>query len=279
LYGDAFLGWACEHAVTRSVRDSAALLDATAGPLRGDPYAVPPPERPYADEVGGPPGRLRVAWTRKPSSGSGVVDPECLAAIDGTVALLEDLGHEVVERDLTELDDRTGAAIGVMFGAATVWIVRYWTRLLGRAPEPEELEPFTWALHEHGQRVSAGDLLLAVTDLQTFSRRVAAVLDDEADVWVSPTLGTLPLPLGVMGVDPADPWKGNAESGDMVSFPLVVANLTGNPAMSVPVHWTGGGLPVGVNVMAPFGREDVLFRLASQLEEARPWHDRRPPVW
>jgi amidase len=195
------------------------------------------------------------------------------------VTLLEDLGHEVVERDLVELDERVGAAIGTMYGAATVWVVRYWTRLLGRPPEPDELEPFTWALHEHGQRVSAGDLLLAVTDLQAFSRRVAAVLDDEADVWVSPTLGTLPLPLGVMGVDAADPWKGNAESGDMVSFPLVVANLTGNPAMSVPLHWTGDGLPVGVNVMGPFGREDMLFRLAAQLEEARPWRGRLPPVW
>jgi amidase len=279
LYGDAFLGWACEQAVTRSVRDSAALLDATAGPLRGDPYAVPPPERPYVDEAGRPPGRLRVAWTGRPSSGSGVVDPECLAALDATVTLLEDLGHEVVERDLVELDERVGAAIGTMYGAATVWVVRYWTRLLGRPPEPDELEPFTWALHEHGQRVSAGDLLLAVTDLQAFSRQVAAVLADEADVWVSPTLGTLPLPLGVMGVDAADPWKGNAESADMVSFPLVVANLTGNPAMSVPLHWTGDGLPVGVNVMGPFGREDMLFRLAAQLEEARPWRGRRPPVW
>jgi amidase len=82
-----------------------------------------------------------------------------------------------------------------------------------------------------------------------------------------------------MGVDAADPWKGNAESADMVSFPLVVANLTGNPAMSVPLHWTGDGLPVGVNVMGPSGREDMLFRLAAQLEEARPWRGRRPPVW
>jgi amidase len=96
-------------------------------------------------------------------------------------------------------------------------------------------------------------------------------------VW--PTLATLPLPLGVMAVDPDDPWTGNAEAGEMLGFPLVVANLTGNPAMSVPLHWTADGLPVGMHFMAPLGREDVLFRLAGQLEEARPWAARRPPVW
>ena len=158
-----------------------------------------------------------------------------------------------------------------------MWIVRYWSRLLGREPEPDELEPFTWALLGHGRAVGGGDLMLAVTDLQAFSRRIAAAFD-EIDVWLSPTLATVPLPLGVMAVDPDDPWAGNAESGTMLGFPLVVANITGNPAMSVPLHWTPGGVPVGMHVMAPYGAEDVLFRLAAQLEEARPWHDRWPPV-
>jgi amidase len=126
--------------------------------------------------------------------------------------------------------------------------------------------------------MSGGDLLLAVTDLQAFSRRVAAVLED-LDVWMCPTLATLPLPLGVMRVDPADPWAGTEESARMVGFPLVTANITGNPAMSVPLHWTAEGLPVGVHLMAGWAREDLLFRLAAQLEDARPWRDRRPPVW
>ncbi len=277
LYGDVFAGWAVEHAVTRSVRDSAALLDATAGPMPGDPYAVPPADRPYVDEVGRPPGRLRVAWTATTDRGGGP-HPECRRALDETVALLDELGHEVVERDLTELDGAVGAAIGTVYGAGTVWVVRYWSRLLGREPGPGDLEPFTWALHEHGRRVSGGDLLLAVTDLQAFSRRVAAVFE-EVDVWLSPTLATPPLPLGVMRVDPDDPWAGNAESAEMVGYPLVVANITGNPAMSVPLHWTEDGLPVGVNAMAAYGGEGLLFRLAAQLEEARPWADRRPPVW
>lgn len=277
LYGDAFMGWAVEHALTRSVRDSAALLDATRGPLRGDPYAAPAPERPYVDEVGRPPGRLRVGWTALTDRG-GEPHPECRAALDQTVRLLADLGHDVVERDMTELDDRIGQAIGVVYGAATVWIEKYWTRLLGREPGPDELEPMTWALHEHGRRVSGGELLLAITDIQSFSRRIAAAFQ-EVDVWLCPTLATPPLPLGVLRVDPDDPWAGNTESARMVGYPLVAANMTGNPAMSVPVHWTEDGLPVGVNVMADFGCEAVLFRLAAQLEEARPWRHRRPAVW
>ena len=277
LYGDAFMGWAVDHALTRSVRDSAALLDATSGPARGDPYAAPPRQRAYVDEVGRPPGRLTVAWTARTDRGE-QPDPVCRAALDEAVDLLVDLGHDVVERDMTELDDRVGAAIGTVYGAATVWIVRYWARLLGREPAPDELEPFTWALHEHGLRVSGGDLLLAVTDVQLFSRRIAEVFDD-IDVWLSPTLATPPLPLGVMLVDADDPWAGNAESGRMVAYPLVAANITGNPAMSVPLHWTAADLPIGVHLMADYGNEGLLFRLARQLEEARPWDDRRPPVW
>jgi amidase len=277
LYGDAFMGWAVEHALTRSVRDSAALLDATSGPMAGDPYAAPAPEMPYVDEVGRPPGRLRVAWTALTDRG-GEPDPECRAALDGTVELLSALGHVVVERDMTELDGKVGEAIGVVYGAATVWIEKYWTRLLGREPDPDELEPFTWALHEHGRRVSGGDLLLAITDLQAFSRRIATVFED-VDVWLCPTLATPPMSLEVMRVDPDDPWAGNQESARMVGYPLVAANITGNPAMSVPVHWSGTGIPIGVNVMADFGREDLLFRLAAQLEDARPWSGRRPPVW
>jgi amidase len=277
LYGDAFLGWGAEHAVTRSVRDSAALLDATCGPAPGDPSSVPPPERPYVDEVGRSPGRLKVAWTARTDRGE-QPHPDCRGALDQAIELLVALGHDVVERDMTELDDSVGSAIGTVYGAGTVWVVRYWTRLLGREPARDELEPFTWALYEHGMRVSGGDLLLAMTDLQRFSRRIAEVFAD-VDVWLSPTLATPPLPLGVMRVDLDDPWAGNEESGRMVGYPLVAANITGNPAMSVPLHWNDAGIPIGVHLMAGFGREDELFRLAAQLEEARPWAGRRPSVW
>jgi amidase len=276
LYGDAFSGWAVEHAVTRSVRDSAVLLDATSGAAPGDPYPAPPQTGRYADEVRRPPGRLRIAWTRTPAEGR-PVHPDCAAAVEAAAALCEELGHEVVERDMTELTPEVGAAIGPVYGAETVWVVEYWTRLLGRKPERHELEPFTWALYGHGQQVSGGDYLMSMTVLQSFTRRIAAAYAD-FDLWMSPTLGTPPVPLGVQVPTEDDPWAGNQESADLLGFPLVVANITGNPAMSVPLHWSPDGLPIGVHLMAPFGGEATLFRLAGQLEEARPWADRWPGI-
>jgi amidase len=274
-YGDIFGGGCVEHAITRSVRDSAALLDATAGSSPGDPYPAPPQQRPYLTEVGRPVGRLRVAVTSAPAEGRRA-DPECVAAISGTGQLLADLGHEVFERDLTELTPEVGAAIGTMYGAGTDWAIQYWIRELGREPTEEELDPFTRALWSHGKQVSGGDYLMAQTTLQSFTRRVAEAMAD-FDVWLSPTLGTLPPPLGTMTSTPDDPWRGNDVAANLVSFPLVTANVTGNPAMSVPLHWTGG-LPVGSHFMARFGREDLLFRLAAQLEEARPWIEHTPPL-
>lgn len=275
-YGDVFSGACVEHAVTRSVRDSAALLDATAGPALGDPYAVPAPARPYATEVGRHPGRLRIAVTRRSADGR-VAHPDVVAAVEETARLSEDLGHVVVERDLTELTPDVSRAIGVMYGAAVDWAIRYWTRRLGREPADDELEPFTRELWQRSRTISAGDYLLAVTDLQSFSRRVAATMT-EYDVWLSPTLGTPPPALGLMTETDDDPWRGNGVAGDLVSFPLVTANVTGNPAMSVPLHWNADGLPIGSHFMANYGREDVLFRLARQLEQAQPWADRRPSV-
>lgn len=277
LYGDAIAGFAVEHAVTRSVRDSAALLDATSGPAPGDPYPAPAAAGPFLDEVGRPPGRLRIAMSTTPAEGRGL-HPECRAAVEDAARLCSDLGHEVFERDLTELTPGVGEAIGVVYGAAVGWIVRYWARHLGREPGPDELEPFTRALWEHGQQVSGADYLLAVTDLQAFTRRIAAAFD-EFDVWLWPTLALPPPRLGAMVGTEEQPWAGNDVAGDFVAFPLITANITGHPAMSVPLHWSPDGLPVGVHFMAGWGEEATLFRLAGQLEEARPWRHRRPPVW
>jgi amidase len=274
-YGDIFGGVCAEHAVTRTVRDSAALLDATNGPEPGDPYAVPPPAWPYVDEVGAPTGRLRIAFTSTPSDGRHP-DPACVAAVQETARLCEELGHEVFERDLVELTPDVGEAIGTMYGAAVDWCLKYWARELGREPTDDDLEPFTRALWGHGKAVGAGSYLMAVTVLQSFSRDVARAMTD-FDVWLSPTLGTLPPWLGTMTDTEEEPWRGNDIAADLVSFPLVTANVSGNPAMSVPLSWSDEGLPIGSHFMAGYGREDVLFRLAGQLEEARPWAGRRPP--
>jgi amidase len=264
-YGDVVSGAACEHVLTRSVRDSAAVLDATAGPQAGDPYWAPPPARPFAAEVGADPGRLRIAFSPiTPEGPPG--HPDCLAALDDAVRLLDSLGHDVIEVGFCGVTPAVGAAIGTLITAGTAWILAYWIRELGREPEQDEIEPMTRMLWEAGQRVSAADYLLALEDLQEFSRSFAGFLGD-VDLWLTPTLSAPPLPIGEM-----------ARSAETIRYAGVIANITGNPAMSVPLWWNTDGLPIGVHFLARFGDEATLFRVASQLESARPWADRWPPV-
>ncbi len=275
-YGDAIGGWAVEHALTVSVRDSARLLDATAGPAAGDPYPAPPQTRPFATEVGADPGRLRIAYTPR-TPGGGLGHPDCLDALGDAVALCDSLGHEMVEADLPGLDDGVGAAIGTVFDAATAWIVGYWTRHRGREPGPGELDPLTRAYWEAGRRVGAADYLHAVEVLQRFSRTVAGFLTG-VDAWLTPTMSEPPALIGEITSTPEEPLRALQRGARTVAYPLVVANLTGNPAMSVPLWWNGDGLPIGVHVLGRFGDEATLFRLAGQLEAARPWAHRRPPI-
>jgi len=280
-YGDAVGGWAVEHALTVSVCDSAALLDATAGPAPGDPYPAPPAARPFAAEVGADPGRLRIAYTaRLPGGGRG--HPACVRALDDAVALCADLGHDLVEADLPGLDDRVGAAIGTVFNAATAWIVGYWVRHRGREPEPAELDPLTRAYWDDGRRVSAADYLLAVGDLQKFSRGAAGFLGGiehgGVDLWLTPTMSAPPARIGEITSTAAEPLRASANGAPTVAYPLVVANITGGPAMSVPLGGTPDGLPLGVHFLGRFGDEATLLRMAAQIEQARPWAHVLPPV-
>jgi amidase len=275
-YGDAIGGWAVEHAITMSVRDSAALLDATAGPAPGDPYPAPPQARPFAAEVGADPGRLRIAFSpRTPGGEPG--HPDCVAALDDAVALCASLGHELVEADLPGLDDRVGAAIGTVINSAVAWIVAYWARHLGREPGPGELEPLTVAFRDAGRRVGAAEYLMAIEELQRFSRTVAGFLTG-VDMWLTPTMSEPPAPLGEITATPEQPLRAIERGARTVRYPAVVANITGNPAMSVPLWWNADGLPIGVHFLGRFGDEATLFRLAAQLEAARPWARRRPPA-
>ncbi|GGP89894.1 hypothetical protein GCM10010278_80430 [Streptomyces melanogenes] len=168
-----------------------------------------------------------------------------------------------------------GGAIGTVYGAAMAWIVGYWSRELGRGPRPEELEPYTRAFWRRGLRVTGGDYLLAVTTLQSFARTVARFLT-RYDAWLTPTLAQPPLALGEMTSTEEDPWRAARASAPFVAFPAVVANITGAPAMSVPLWWSSAGLPIGVHFLGRTGAEATLFRLAGQLEQARPWSRRVP---
>ena len=187
------------------------------------------------------------------------------------------LGHELAEADLPGLTPEIGAAISTVFDAATAWIVGYWIRHQGREPSESELDPLTRAYWERGRTVTAGQYLLAIEDLQVFSRRVAEFLE-RFDMWLTPTMSEPPAPLGEIVSTEQDPWRAARRGGRTVGYPAVVANISGNPAMSIPLYWTADGLPMGVHFLGRFGGEAALFRLAGQLEQARPWAERTPPI-
>jgi amidase len=273
-YADPLAAMAVEHALTRTVRDSAAVLDVLAGADIGDPFPAPPAPSSFAGEVGKPPGRLRIAYSATAADGL-PTHPTCVAALEDAAHLCESLGHQVTEAWLPELREPVGAAIGTFYGGAVDWIISYWIRRLGREPEPGELDPLTVAFWEQGQTVTAGQYLLAVEELRRYAREVAHFFT-EYDLWLTPTLAEPPPLLGEMASLDDDPFAGLRRSSRFVAYPGIVANITGGTAISVPLWWSDDGLPVGVHFLARPGDEPRLLRLASQLEEARPWLDRWP---
>ena len=275
LFGDQMSGLVADHALTRSVRDSAALLDATAGPDIGDPYYAPPQARPWTQEVGADPGRLRIAFSLRTATGV-ELHPDCVAAVKDAAALCEDLGHELVEGSPPINGEQLTDAFIAMWEAGTAQGIDSLAPLLGKKPTPDEFEPLTWALYEAGQQVTAPRYLIGITQLQQMSRSVAHWMQDY-DLWLTPTLAEPPLKLGELDPTPDNPRAGFERAAKYVPF-TPIQNATGQPAMSVPLYWNEAGLPVGAHFTARFGDEATLFRLAAQLEEARPWATRRPPV-
>ena len=274
-YGDVFSGLVAEHALTRSVRDSAALLDATSGPATGEPYWTEPPLRPFVEEVTAPPGRLRIALTRHTPLGT-ELHPDCLAAVDETASLCAGLGHEVVEAAPSTDWETLWHSFTSMVASGTAWGIRDWARRTGREPDQEDFEPFVWEFAKRGRQMTAPDYLLAVQDLQRLSREVAALFDDY-DLWLTPTLGQPPVPLDTLTYSGGDPFELRRRVADFSPF-TYISNVTGQPAMSIPLHWSADGLPIGSHFVGRFGDEATLFRLAGQLEAARPWRERRPPI-
>jgi Asp-tRNA(Asn)/Glu-tRNA(Gln) amidotransferase A subunit family amidase len=272
--GEGWGGASVGHAVTRSVRDSAALLDATSGPDLGDPYWAPPPARPFLEEVGREPGRLRIAITTTPWNGQ-PVDPECAEAARAAGRLCERLGHSVEEARPDVDAAALGAATLVVIGGNLRAAIEARAAALGRELQPADVERITWIRALDGHKARAADYARAIGVMHRTGRMVAPFFQ-RFDVLLTPTMCRPPHPLGVIDMMTDDPEAyGRAVLGTIAFTSLF--NSCGTPAMSVPLGWSRAGLPLGVQFAAGFGDEATLFRLAAQLESAQPWAERRPP--
>ncbi|HPD56407.1 MAG TPA: amidase [Smithellaceae bacterium] len=273
--GDAMSGLVCEHVLTRSVRDSAAILDATRGYVPGDPYMAPEPVRPYAEEVKKKPGRLRIAYFAQTLDGE-EIHADCAKALEDAARLCRKLGHKLTQK--SPIVDRKilGRAFNVIWAANCAATIDWIAEISGRKPNHEDYEPLTWALYEQGKKFTSGDYLTAVEKIQGISRGVARFFMD-FDIFMTPTLGEPPLTIGELDATPDDPLKGWRRSAKFVPF-TPLCNATGQPAMSVPLCWNEQNLPIGIQFVGRYGDEATLFRLAAQLEKARPWAQRIPYV-
>ena len=268
--GETLAGAGAQHCVSISVRDSAALLDALAGGEPGDPYRSPPADGTFLDATRRAPGRLRVAFMQKPVGGA-PLDPVLVDAVEQTAKLLAGLGHHVEEA----APDYDAAALGAAFG--TVMSANTFTNIQiragGRVPGPDDLEPVTRLYAERGKGFSANDYIRAVQTFHRTGRMLGAFLT-RYDVLLSPTIARTSLPLGEVRMD------GSLQQYEEALAPMIpftaVCNATGVPAMSVPLAWTGEGLPIGLHFVGRFGAEEMLLSLAAQLEQVRPWRDSRP---
>jgi amidase len=275
LAADPLCGLAIDFAVTRSVRDCAALLDAVAGPDLGAPSVCAPPVRPFRKEAVLAPPRLRIAFTTHAPSGT-LADPECVAAVERTARTLADLGHEVTEAAPVLSWDAFLESVHVIWCAATAAGIDALAHGLQRTPSPDNLEWATWACYEEGRRLRAVDLLGALARQNAITRAVAPFFE-AWDLMLTPTL---PRPAALLGELDQNRQDLSAMDWTRQVFAYCpftpLFNTTGQPAISLPLHWTAGGLPVGVQFAARFGDEALLLRIAGQLEAALPWAGRRP---
>jgi len=277
--GEGWAGATIDHVVTRSVRDSAGVLDAIHGYEVGDLYVAPDPARPYAAEVGADPGSLRIGVLDHPLMGV-PAHPECAAAVNDAGRLLESLGHRVEAAWPEAVGDETFSShfVNVLSVASTTGLALI-EELVGRPLTGDDIEPGNLFFAELGRSLPAHVYLTSEQWMHTYTRRVEAWWHPGADgtpgfdLLVTPVLAGPPPPIGYL----SDPEQGLNRVIELLQY-TAQFNVTGQPAISLPLHWTADGLPVGVQLVAAYGREDVLIRIASQLEQAQPWADRVPPV-
>ena len=293
-FGDVWGGYVSWGCLARSVRDAAALVDVMAGPAPGDPYAAPPLERPLAAEVDAPPGRLRVAFTAGSLFGK-ETHPECRAAVESAARLLAGLGHEV-EEARPEFDrEALVRAYLVQVAAGVAAEIEDMGRWAGRKPKAGYFEPATWFLCQIGRRLPAVELQKASDAARTAGRALAAFFS-RYDLLVTPTLAYPPVRLGELALKPVEAaalavLRAAPVGGALKAVLAQLAdtslektpntqlfNQTGQPAVSLPLHMTAGGLPVGVQLAARYGEDALLVRVSAQLERAKPWRDLVPAV-
>jgi amidase len=276
--GEAWGGLVARLAVTRSVRDTAALLDAVAGPGVGDPYWAAPPARSYVDELTAASEPLRIGWVATPPDGAVTTDPQVAAATEATAQLLESLGHHVEQSHPAALaDPKTTEHFLTAYTAWTAREIQHLGELVGAEPTAEGFEPGTWAIAEAGKPVTAVAYLAAIEGLHAATREIVRWWADGFDLLLTPTIPELPPTLGQFGSTPESPLDGLFRSTITVAF-TAPFNITGQPGINVPLHQSSEGLPIGMQLVAAPAREDLLVRVAAQLEQALPWADRRPSL-
>ena len=271
--GEGWAGMSTIHAVSKSVRDSALLLDCTAGPDVGAPYFAPPPERPWSDEAGRDPGKLRVGVVRA-AFNEVEVHPDCLAAVEHAADLCRQLDLEVEDAAL-EIPEQLRSSSVDIIRAATRVMVEDRAAALGREPNPEDVEPLTWRMIQ-ADRSSGADYLRATRAVHATGRIVAGWFA-EYDVMLTPTMAHPPMEIGRLALDREDYMEQGRDILQAVGF-TATFNAAGNPAASVPLYWNEAGLPIGTQFAARYGDEATLIRLAGALEQLQPWAGRRPPL-
>ena len=268
-------GFSAHHAVTISVRDSAALLDATAGAELGSPYFSPRPSKPFLSETRLPPGKLRIALCVDTPGGT-PLDPECRTAALEAAKLCESLGHFVEPQKLPVENGPMREAFLTVINVSIARTLADAAKTLGREVTENDVEPVTWSMSQNGKRIDAVAYSRAIAAAHQVGLAMAR-FQEKYDVILSPVLAKPPVPLGVLSLSPESMpafTKAITEFGPYTAL----YNVTGQPSMSVPLHWTPDGLPVGVMFSGRFGDEATLFRLAAQLEKAKPWAARRPAL-
>lgn len=273
-YGEAWNGMSVEHVITRSVRDSAAVLDATGGPAPGDPYCGPTFEQPFLTSLDSDPRPLRVAVQTVSAAGN-AAHPDCVAAVEDVARLLESLGHSIEEARPTYDAATAGAAFRLLIASNVNAAIQEHAARTGRDPGPADFERVNAKLIAEAAGASATDVIAAIWSTHRVGRAVAPFFE-QYDVLLTPTVAAPPVPLGELDITSDDLDAYLAKVFGWIPF-TALANQAGIPSMSVPLVWNDAGLPIGTCFTAGFGRDDVLFALAGQLERARDWNALRPP--